>query len=166
MQIHHTFKKEGYIMKHLMTLFAVLSLFFFVTGCQTLGVGIQGPGASAPPPGHYSKPGPPPHAPAHGYRHKHKGHDMEYDSGIGAYVVLNIPDTYFGKDLYIRMSTDGKWMVSTTLEGGWRVAVGSEVPPKLWKKQYEHEYENKENGKGKYKKEKKNKGKNNQNEQE
>ncbi len=118
-------------MKFLLTLSVILlsSLLFF--GCNTLGVGIQAPGA----PAHkakYKKPGPPPHAPAHGYRHKHHhGHQMQYDENIEAYVVLNIPETYFGNSLYIRLSTDGRWMVSATLENGWRVAAGNEIPPKL-----------------------------------
>lgn len=105
--------------------------FFPLTGCNTLGVGIHGPGTS-----HtgrtYHKQGPPPHAPAHGYRHKqHHGHDLVYDSGIDAYIVLNVPETYFGNDLYIRLSTDGRWLVSAALDGGWRLAMGNEVPYKL-----------------------------------
>jgi len=110
----------------------VISIGIFVlTGCNTLGYGIKGPGASSPK-AKYQKPGPPPHAPAHGYRHKHHGqNELIYDSKIGAYIVLNIPETYFGNNLYIRMSTDGRWLVSATSEGGWRVAVGNEVPYKL-----------------------------------
>ena len=117
---------------------------FLLTGCNTLGIGIQGPGVHSPKT-KYHKPGPPPHAPAHGYRHKHHGnHDLVYDSGIGAYIVVNIPETYFGNNLYIRLSTDGRWLVAATLEGGWRVAVGSEVPYKL--KEYK---ERKKTNKGK-----------------
>lgn len=78
------------------------------------------------------KNGPPPHAPAHGYRHKHHdGHQLEYDSKIGAYIVINVRDTYFANNLYLRMSTDGRWMASTTLKGRWRVALTSEIPPKM-----------------------------------
>lgn len=104
---------------------------FFLSGCNTMGVGVQGP--SAPPrEKSYHKPGPPPHAPAHGYRHKNPdGYELEYDSRIDAYVVVNIPETYFGNNWYIRLSTDGRWLVSATLEGGWRVAFGNEVPYKL-----------------------------------
>ncbi|MBC2705656.1 hypothetical protein [Desulfobacula sp.] len=117
---------------------------FFLAGCHTVGVGVQIPGT----PHHqtkYHKPGPPPHAPAHGYRHKHRhGHDLEYRSGLGAYVVVNIPETYFGNNLYIRMSTDGRWMVSARLEHGWRVAVGNEVPYKLKKhKKYKKKHKTK-----------------------
>ena len=118
-------------MKYLNTARIISICLFFLSGCNTLGVDIQGPGS-----GHskktYHKPGPPPHAPAHGYRHKHQnGHELEYDSKAGAYIVLNVPETYFGNNLYIRLSTYGDWMVSTRLEGGWRVAVGNEVPYSL-----------------------------------
>ena len=126
---------------------------FFLLSCNTLGVGIQGPGAPSSEKS-YHKPGPPPHAPAHGYRHKTPdGHELEYDSRIDAYVVLNIPETYFGNNWYIRLSSDGRWLVSATLDGGWRVAVGNEVPYKL--KEYKKtEYKMKGN---KGKKPKKNK---------
>jgi len=118
-------------MKYLNIAIIISICMFFLSGCNTLGVGIQGPGSE-----HskkiYHKPGPPPHAPAHGYRHKHQnGHELEYDSNAGAYIVLNVPETYFGNNLYIRLSAYGNWMVSTTLEGGWRVAVGNEVPYSL-----------------------------------
>ena len=104
---------------------------FLLAGCNTLGIGIQGP-RTHPPKTKYQKPGPPPHAPAHGYRHKHhRGHELVYDSGIDAYIVVNVPETYFGNNLYLRLSTDGKWMVSATLGGGWRVAAGNEIPYKL-----------------------------------
>jgi hypothetical protein len=112
----------------------VLMITFYLTGYQTRGGGpVISPGYHVPPPSSkYEKHGPPPHAPAHGYRHKHHdGQQLKYDSKIGAYVVVNVPDTYFANDLYLRMSSDGRWMVSATLEGGWRVALASEIPPKM-----------------------------------
>ena len=131
-------------MKYLNTAIIITICLFFLSGCNTLGVGIQGPGPQQSKK-KYHKHGPPPHAPAHGYRHKHyDGHELEYYSKAGAYIVLNVPETYFGNNLYIRLSTYGDWMVSTTLEGGWRVAVGNEVPYSL--KEYK---EKKESNKGK-----------------
>ena len=59
------------------------------------------------------------------------GYEIEYDSRAGAYIVLNVPETYFGNNLYIRLSAYGDWMLSTAFEGGWRVAVGNEVPYSL-----------------------------------
>lgn len=111
-----------------------LMIMLYLTGCQSVGgVSVKSPGYHPPPPSSkYGKQGPPPHAPAHGYRHKHPdGHVLEYDSKIGAYIVVNVPDTYFANDLYLRMSTDGRWMVSATLGSGWRVALASEIPPKM-----------------------------------
>ena len=124
---------------------------FLLAGCNSLGVGIQGPGPP-PPETKYYKEGPPPHAPAHGYRHKHhRGHELVYDSEINAYIVLNVPETYFGNNFYIRLSTDGRWIVSTALEGGWRVAVGNEVPYKLMEYK-EREKKKPKKGKGHQKK--------------
>ena len=118
------------------------------SGCNILGVRIQGPGSASSTP-KYHKQGPPPHAPAHGYHHKHHdGHDLQYDKKIGAYIVINVPETYFGNNLYIRLSTAGQWMVSLELEGGWRVAVENEVPYKL------KEHKKKKHKKGKSKKNK------------
>lgn len=82
----------------------------------------------------YHRPGPPPHAPAHGYRHKHHdGHDLEYDTELGVYIVLRVPDTYFNDTVYIRISSDGRWLVSGSIDGGWRIAAGDEIPYKLKK---------------------------------
>ncbi len=133
-------------MKYLNIALIISICLFFLSGCNTLRVGIQGPGSGSYK-GTYHKPGPPPHAPAHGYRHKHyEGHEFEYDSKIGAYIVLNVPETYFGNNLYVRLSTYGDWMVSTTLEGGWRVAVSNEVPYRL----KEYKGKNKKSKKGKW----------------
>ena len=86
--------------------------------------------------------GPPPHAPAHGYRHKHQhGVEVRYDSSLGAYVVVEIPDMYLNDGLYIRWSTKGYWEVGYHYKGPWRVAARNEVPDKLDK--------NKGKGKGK-----------------
>jgi hypothetical protein len=135
-------------MKYLKLVFILSICFLCFSGCNTLGIGIQTPGSVSSHP-KYHKKGPPPHAPAHGYRHKnHDGNEVEYDEKMGVYIVLKISETYFSNDLYIRMSSDGKWIVSTKLEGGWRVAVGSEVPYKL----KEYKYKKKKKHKKKHKK--------------
>jgi hypothetical protein len=75
--------------------------------------------------------GPPPHAPAHGYRHKHRhGTELVYDSSLGAYVVVNIIGVYYQNNLYMRLH-DGHWEVSTKFNGPWRWARSREVPAKL-----------------------------------
>ena len=77
------------------------------------------------------KSGPPPHAPAHGYRHKHRKHDMSYDSGVGAYIVIGKSEVYFDDNLYFRYR-NGDWQVSVNLDGGWNDADKHIVPSKLW----------------------------------
>lgn len=79
----------------------------------------------------YTKKGPPPHAPAHGYRHKHKNHDMVFDTGIGAYVVIGMAEHYFLDNSYFRYR-DGRWQIGMNLDGDdWRDARDYEVPSGL-----------------------------------
>ena len=66
----------------------------------------------------YSRGGPPPHAPAHGYRHKHYNHDLVFDSGLGVYLVLGRPDYYFWDNRYFRYH-DGYWQFAADLDGRW-----------------------------------------------
>jgi len=77
------------------------------------------------------KSGPPPHAPAHGYRHKHHKKDMSYDSGLGAYVVIGKSEVYFDDGLYFRYR-NGDWQASVNLDNGWYDTNKKVVPNKLW----------------------------------
>ncbi|OGQ93417.1 MAG: hypothetical protein A3J85_05385 [Desulfobacula sp. RIFOXYA12_FULL_46_16] len=125
----------------------LLTGIFFLSGCMVIVPDDHGRDEPRPYKT-YHKPGPPPHAPAHGYRHKHPdGHELEYDSGLGVYIVVRVPDTYFENNLYIRMSSDGRWLVSASLDRGWHPASGNEIPYKLKKHKDKH--------KDKYKKNKK-----------
>lgn len=102
---------------------------------------------------HY-KNGPPPHAPAHGYRHKHNKHDMIYDSGVDVYVVVGWQDHYFDNGFYFRYH-DGRWQISATLGSGWKDARQRDVPRKLYKsKVKKSKYYDDHPGKGKDKKKK------------
>lgn len=78
----------------------------------------------------YSRGGPPPHAPAHGYRHKHYNHDLVFDSGLGVYVVLGRPDYYFWDNRYFRYH-DGYWQFAADLDGRWYHDDGH-VPRRLY----------------------------------
>lgn len=82
--------------------------------------------------------GPPPHAPAHGYRrkHQHAHQDVElvFDSGLGVYVVVGFPGVYFHADYYFRY-VDASWQISLRPDSGWAVASQDRVPPGLQKKQ-------------------------------
>lgn len=75
--------------------------------------------------------GPPPHAPAHGYRHKHHGgEELVYKSDIGVYVVVGYPDHYFNKDRYYRLN-NASWEVSLSLEGKWKPVSKKKLPKGL-----------------------------------
>ena len=101
----------------------------------------------------HHKAGPPPHAPAHGYRHKHQDHDMIYDSGIRAYIVVGWSEYYFDNGFYFRYR-DGHWQMSVSLEDGWKNAHDHDVPKGLWKtRKYKDKFSNHHDnhpGKGKH----------------
>lgn len=81
--------------------------------------------------------GPPPHAPAHGYRHKHQHQqqDLElvFDSGLGVYIVVDIPDRYYWNGYYLRIDGD-QWYASVNLDSGWEPRSDDSLPPGLKKK--------------------------------
>lgn len=81
-----------------------------------------------------AKKGPPPHAPAHGYRHKrrHDGVELVFDSGRGVYVVVGLHDHYFHADRYYRLA-GGAWQVSARIDRGWTALDLSSLPPGLAK---------------------------------
>lgn len=79
--------------------------------------------------------GPPPHAPAHGYRHKHEhGVTLQFDSGIGAYVVLGHAGIYFHNGLYLRRHARGHWQSAKHYRGPWQRSAARDVPAKLDRK--------------------------------
>jgi hypothetical protein len=90
-----------------------------------------------PPRGGMHEPGPPPHAPAHGYRHKHRNRDLVYDANIGVYVVVGLPDVWFVDGSYFRWYGE-RWEMGVSVDGPWRVARESAVPFKLREKRHPH----------------------------
>ncbi|MHC4425527.1 MAG: hypothetical protein ACYSYV_05450 [Planctomycetota bacterium] len=72
-------------------------------------------------------PGPPPHAPAHGYRHKHGGAEFVYDSAWGVYVVVGWPSHYYHKGHYYRQH-ESRWEMGVHMDGPWK-AVSREALP-------------------------------------
>ena len=91
-----------------------------------------------------SRPGPPPHAPAHGHGHKHHQHGVEmvFDSNLGVYVVVGSKDVFFHKDRFYRI-VNGAWEITARLDGRW-AAVHHGLPKGLKKV-----HEAKRHGKGK-----------------
>ena len=82
-----------------------------------------------------NEPGPPPHAPAHGYRHKHPdGVVLVYDSGLGLYIVSGYASVYFYEGRYYRMHHD-MWESTAHFKGNWRKTSSKSLPPGLQEKQ-------------------------------
>ena len=82
--------------------------------------------------------GPPPHAPAHGYRHKHReGVDLVYNAEVGAYSVVGHDHCYFHEESFYRL-TNGSWEVSVEISGKWRTIPNKKVPLGLQKKYAYH----------------------------
>jgi len=104
----------------------------------------EGPG-----PGH----GPPPHAPAHGYRRKHQNAyhqhagevELIFDGGLGVYVVVDIPNYYYWNGAYLRIE-GGQWSTCAYLDGDWKPYSERSVPAGLRAK---HVKANKNSAKGK-----------------
>ena len=94
----------------------------FMTGCAVYPVQVGNRGY-----------GPPPHAPAHGYRHKYHDHDLVYDSNLGVYLVVGYSDYYFLDDSYYRHSKDG-WYYSKQVDRDWQQYQQDKLPPGLAKK--------------------------------
>jgi hypothetical protein len=76
------------------------------------------------------KNGPPPHAPAHGYRHKHGKVVLVYHSELDLYVVDGHDGYYFYEGAYFR-SHKGKWQKSADMKGPWKKVSDSRIPKGL-----------------------------------
>jgi len=103
---------------------------------HSVTIGHRGPGPEGPPvvrEGHGH--GPPPWAPAHGYRHKHQRAyqsregtvDLVFDSGLGVYAVVGIPNSYYWNGVYLRISS-GQWMRASYLDAAWAPCPPDAVP--------------------------------------
>src|SRR5262245_61231350 len=75
---------------------------------------------------------PPPRAPAHGYKHAfdRDNVDLVYDSGLGAYVVVDLVDVFFYEGHYYHCE-DGRWFISPRPRSGWLLVAASQVPTGL-----------------------------------
>lgn len=83
---------------------------------------------------YYQKQGPPPWAPAHGYRHKHPGGALLiYDAGLGSYLVGGHPGCYFHSGRFY-CSRGKAWKAGPDLGGPWTVVSLSQLPPGIAKK--------------------------------
>lgn len=99
----------------------VACLALMLPGCYPASVAV-GPQRSG---------GPPPHAPAHGYRRKNQdGLEMRFDSGLGVYVVLNHPLHFFWNSLYYR-KRGNQWETSRNIHKKWKRIKKQKLPKGL-----------------------------------
>lgn len=78
--------------------------------------------------------GPPPHAPAHGYRRKNRqGLSMMFDSNLGVYVLMDYPMHYFWDDRYYRKGKHG-WETTEDINNKWRKIIKHDIPQGLQNK--------------------------------
>lgn len=107
----------------------------------------------AGPPGHArGRGGPPPHAPAHGYRQRHRrsGVDLVFDTGLGVYVVAGLGYYFFSEKFY--RWRNNAWQISVNIDGPWIRADDYAVPRRLFKSRgrgrYKSKYKDKGRGRG------------------
>ncbi len=92
--------------------------------------------------------GPPPHAPAHGYRAKQAdGAELVFDSDLGLYVVVGMPDYYYFDGCYFRFYHNC-WQTSIHIDSGWKAAPEKSVPPGLAKVKGKEKHKFMSKGKG------------------
>jgi hypothetical protein len=96
------------------------------------------------------KSGPPPHAPAHGYRHKHGRVVLVYDAGIDVYVVEGHKGYYYCRDRFYRVR-GGNWQASFDFGGPWRTVPDTHLPRKLYEHEMASAHKHKHKHKAKYK---------------
>lgn len=119
--VSDTPRQGGILMRGALTS-VVLVIVLTLSGC--LAVSVHG----KPNRGH----GPPPHAPAHGYRHHHQGATLAFDSKLGVYVVVGYPGHYYSEGRFLRVRA-GTWQVSASLGGPWNSYSPASLPPGLRK---------------------------------
>lgn len=113
----------------LITLGAMAGGLFMLTSCSgTIRVGGRAP--SHPPV--VVKAGPPPHAPAHGYRHKHGKIVLVYDAGLDVYIIDGHAGYYYCRDRFYR-ARGGNWQASFDFSGPWRTVPDTHLPNRLYK---------------------------------
>jgi len=82
---------------------------------------------------HEARRGPPPHAPAHGYRHHHHDVDLRYDVHLGVYVVIGHPHHFFHDGRYYRRIADRWERCGSWKKAHWRPVEVVLVPVPLAK---------------------------------
>ena len=79
--------------------------------------------------------GPPPRTANDGYQQSYGGHNVRYDSHLGVYLVVGMPDYYYQNNQYYRYDRNrNRWYHSRDLNKGWRNYDERKLPPGLAKK--------------------------------
>ena len=127
----HASQSTGILSRCVYLLPVVAAVALLATSCAPVSV-IHLPNLPGKPSVKHRHPGPPPHAPAHGYRHKHHSHgvDLIFDSGLGVYVVVDLDRVFFHQSHYYRLR-DGGWSVSIRPDGGWGSVARRDLPAGL-----------------------------------
>jgi hypothetical protein len=99
-------------------------------------------------PGAHRGHGPPPHAPAHGYRAKVRGYDLEFDARRGVYLVIGLPGVYWQGGWFFRLHRD-RWVRAGDGQGPWHDARWGDVPIGLRGGKYHGPDKDRGKGKGK-----------------
>lgn len=102
----------------------LVCMLLMLVSCESFSIGV-GSGRR-----HRPKHGPPPHAPAHGYRHKQHGVELVYDSGRGVYVVVDFPLHFYLKGNYYRYH-EPHWEVGVHVDGPWKLVSDDALPKGL-----------------------------------
>ena len=79
---------------------------------------------------HAKKHGPPPHAPAHGYHHKHGNVALEFDSALEVYLVSGHSNYYF-HDKYYYWATRCGGQITANCGGPWKAVSSKKLPKGL-----------------------------------
>ncbi|OGT71260.1 MAG: hypothetical protein A2W76_05380 [Gammaproteobacteria bacterium RIFCSPLOWO2_12_47_11] len=106
---------------------------FYLGGILIAGTVLAVSGCAVYPAHPHQGYGPPPHAPAHGYRAKYHDHDLVYDSHLGVYLVIGLQDHYYRDGYYYRYARDG-WYHSRYIDRDWGRYDDRKLPPGLAKK--------------------------------
>lgn len=100
------------------------SVSFLLFSCTSTGIMVGQPGGK----------GPPPHAPAHGYRRKNRqGLQMTFDSNLGVYIMVDYPMHYYWDGRYYRKSKK-KWESSQNINKQWKSIKKQQLPRGLQNK--------------------------------
>ena len=126
-------------MHRISTLFLALAAVTLLGGCASTHIDRvihRGPAVHAP--------GPPPHAPAHGRRHKHQGITLAFDQALDCYLVVGHSNHYWKDGSFFRLGSGG-WEISYSWGSSW-VSVGDHRVPDRVRHKHGHGYGKKHKG--------------------